>query len=76
MHCVCASGRAYSLPPHTPVRHVYRHGKQFNTIQNLKDATKDEWDAITEVELKTLVASMPNRVIEVIQKNGGETNYL
>uniref|UniRef100_A0A8R1HYW8 HTH_Tnp_Tc3_1 domain-containing protein n=1 Tax=Caenorhabditis japonica TaxID=281687 RepID=A0A8R1HYW8_CAEJA len=56
-------------------RRVYRHGKQFNTIQDLKVAIKAEWDAITEAELKTLVASMPNRVIEVIQKHGGETNY-
>uniref|UniRef100_A0A8R1E3Z0 HTH_Tnp_Tc3_1 domain-containing protein n=1 Tax=Caenorhabditis japonica TaxID=281687 RepID=A0A8R1E3Z0_CAEJA len=58
------------------VRHVYRHGKQLNIIQDLKDATKAEWDPITEAELKTLVVHMPNRVIEVIQKFGGDTKYL
>uniref|UniRef100_A0A8R1ESV5 HTH_Tnp_Tc3_1 domain-containing protein n=1 Tax=Caenorhabditis japonica TaxID=281687 RepID=A0A8R1ESV5_CAEJA len=57
------------------VRHVYRHGKQLNIIQDLKDATKAEWDPITEAELKTLVVHMPNRVIEVIQKFGGDTKY-
>uniref|UniRef100_A0A8R1HJC5 HTH_Tnp_Tc3_1 domain-containing protein n=1 Tax=Caenorhabditis japonica TaxID=281687 RepID=A0A8R1HJC5_CAEJA len=56
-------------------RHVYRHGKQLNIIQDLKDATKAEWDPITEAELKTLVVNMPNRVIEVIQKFGGDTKY-
>uniref|UniRef100_A0A8R1ICC4 HTH_Tnp_Tc3_1 domain-containing protein n=1 Tax=Caenorhabditis japonica TaxID=281687 RepID=A0A8R1ICC4_CAEJA len=34
------------------VRHVYHHGKQLNIIQNLEDATKAEWDPITEAELK------------------------
>uniref|UniRef100_A0A8R1ECX3 HTH_Tnp_Tc3_1 domain-containing protein n=2 Tax=Caenorhabditis japonica TaxID=281687 RepID=A0A8R1ECX3_CAEJA len=57
------------------VRHVYRQGKQLNIIQDLKDATKAEWDPITEAELKTLVVNMPNRVIEVIQKFGGDTKY-
>uniref|UniRef100_A0A8R1E9K3 HTH_Tnp_Tc3_1 domain-containing protein n=1 Tax=Caenorhabditis japonica TaxID=281687 RepID=A0A8R1E9K3_CAEJA len=55
------------------VCHVYHHGKQLNIIQVLKDATKAEWDPITEAELKTLVVNMPNRVIEVIQKFGGDT---
>uniref|UniRef100_A0A8R1IBP6 HTH_Tnp_Tc3_1 domain-containing protein n=1 Tax=Caenorhabditis japonica TaxID=281687 RepID=A0A8R1IBP6_CAEJA len=57
------------------VRHAYRHGKQFNTIQDLKDVIKAEWDAITQAELKMLVARIPNRVIKVIQKNGGDINY-
>uniref|UniRef100_A0A8R1ERY4 Uncharacterized protein n=1 Tax=Caenorhabditis japonica TaxID=281687 RepID=A0A8R1ERY4_CAEJA len=38
---------------------------------DLKDATKAEWDPITEAELKTLVVNMPNRMIEVIEKFGG-----
>ncbi|EFO86926.1 hypothetical protein CRE_09736 [Caenorhabditis remanei] len=57
------------------VRRVYKHGKQFNTIQELKDAVETEWNAITAAELRALVASMPNRMFEVIQKNGGETSY-
>uniref|UniRef100_A0A8R1E6W0 HTH_Tnp_Tc3_1 domain-containing protein n=1 Tax=Caenorhabditis japonica TaxID=281687 RepID=A0A8R1E6W0_CAEJA len=59
--------------PHLPT------GKRRNSHQQLykglvlKDATKAEWDPITEAELKTLVVNMPNRVIEVIQKFGGDT---
>ncbi|EFO91899.1 hypothetical protein CRE_12286 [Caenorhabditis remanei] len=57
------------------VRRVYKHGRQFNTIQELKDAVETEWNAITAAELRALVASMPNRLFEVIQNNGGETSY-
>ncbi|CAD6196522.1 unnamed protein product [Caenorhabditis auriculariae] len=57
-------------------RRVYRNGRQFNTIQDLKDALKAEWNNVTGAELKKYVASMPNRMFEVIQKNGGETNSL
>uniref|UniRef100_A0A8R1I7J2 DDE_3 domain-containing protein n=1 Tax=Caenorhabditis japonica TaxID=281687 RepID=A0A8R1I7J2_CAEJA len=56
-------------------RRVYRHGKQYNNTQDLMVALKDEWDAVSEAELKSLVSSMPNRLFEVIQKNGGETSY-
>ncbi|PIC43982.1 hypothetical protein B9Z55_004510 [Caenorhabditis nigoni] len=56
-------------------RRVYHNGRQFNNIGELKDALQKEWDLVTEQELKNLVASMPNRLIEVIQKNGGETSY-
>uniref|UniRef100_A0A8R1I419 Reverse transcriptase domain-containing protein n=1 Tax=Caenorhabditis japonica TaxID=281687 RepID=A0A8R1I419_CAEJA len=42
---------------------------------DLKVAIEAERDAITETEIKTLVANMPNRVIEVIQKYDGYTNY-
>uniref|UniRef100_A0A8R1I5M5 HTH_Tnp_Tc3_1 domain-containing protein n=1 Tax=Caenorhabditis japonica TaxID=281687 RepID=A0A8R1I5M5_CAEJA len=51
----------YSFPSRLSSR------KQLNIIQNLKDATKAEWDPITEAELKTLVVHMPYRVIKVIQ---------
>ncbi|EFO95713.1 hypothetical protein CRE_13905 [Caenorhabditis remanei] len=57
------------------VRRVFKHGRQFNTIQELKDAIETEWNAITAAELRALVASKPNRMFEVIQNNGGETSY-
>ncbi|CAO4381249.1 unnamed protein product [Caenorhabditis nigoni] len=56
-------------------RRVYKNGRQFNSIQELKDAVQEEWDRVTSVELQNLVASMPNRVCEVIKKDGGETSY-
>uniref|UniRef100_A0A8R1EJI5 HTH_Tnp_Tc3_1 domain-containing protein n=1 Tax=Caenorhabditis japonica TaxID=281687 RepID=A0A8R1EJI5_CAEJA len=42
---------------------------------DLRVAIKAERDAITEAELTMLVARMPNRVIKVTQKNGGDINY-
>ncbi|CAI2346974.1 unnamed protein product [Caenorhabditis sp. 36 PRJEB53466] len=42
-------------------------------VQDLKDALLIEWNLVTAAELKNLVSSMPNRLFEVIQKNGGET---
>ncbi|CAI2356003.1 unnamed protein product [Caenorhabditis sp. 36 PRJEB53466] len=57
------------------VRRVYRHGKQYASVQDLKDALLIEWNLVTAAELKNLVSSMPNRLFQVIQKNGGETSY-
>ncbi|PIC13704.1 hypothetical protein B9Z55_027567 [Caenorhabditis nigoni] len=57
------------------VRRVYKNGKQYGSIQELKDALQKEWDAISTAELEQLVASMTDRLVEVIQKNGGETSY-
>uniref|UniRef100_A0A8R1EH88 HTH_Tnp_Tc3_1 domain-containing protein n=1 Tax=Caenorhabditis japonica TaxID=281687 RepID=A0A8R1EH88_CAEJA len=74
------------LPQTTQHRHLpigkrrnsrLQHYKELVCFEmiDLKDAIKAEWDEITETEWKILVARMPNRVIEVIQKNGGDTNY-
>ncbi|CAI2350277.1 unnamed protein product [Caenorhabditis sp. 36 PRJEB53466] len=57
------------------VRRVYRHGKQYASVQDLKDALLIEWNLVTAAELKNLVSSMPKRLFQVIQKNGGETSY-
>uniref|UniRef100_A0A8R1IL46 Uncharacterized protein n=1 Tax=Caenorhabditis japonica TaxID=281687 RepID=A0A8R1IL46_CAEJA len=42
---------------------------------DLKAALLQEWDSISVAELQKLVASMPNRMFEVIQNHGGETSY-
>uniref|UniRef100_A0A8R1IGM3 HTH_Tnp_Tc3_1 domain-containing protein n=1 Tax=Caenorhabditis japonica TaxID=281687 RepID=A0A8R1IGM3_CAEJA len=82
-------GKKQKLPqttqhPHLPIgkrrNSRLQHYKElvcFETKKrmDLKDAIKAEWDASKEAELKMLVARMPNRVIKVIQKNGGDTNY-
>lgn len=57
------------------VRRVYANGRQFQSKQELKDAIKLEWDKITVGELKNLITSMPNRVFEVVQRNGEATKY-
>uniref|UniRef100_A0A8R1IEQ7 HTH_Tnp_Tc3_1 domain-containing protein n=1 Tax=Caenorhabditis japonica TaxID=281687 RepID=A0A8R1IEQ7_CAEJA len=73
-------GKKQKLPqttqhPHLPIGKHRNSRLQLYKGLDLKDATKAEWDPITEAELKTLVVNMPNRVIEVIQKFGGDTKY-
>uniref|UniRef100_A0A8R1I7L2 HTH_Tnp_Tc3_1 domain-containing protein n=2 Tax=Caenorhabditis japonica TaxID=281687 RepID=A0A8R1I7L2_CAEJA len=54
---------------------VYKNGKQYNSISELKDAVKTEWSEIPPSYLENLFNSMPNRIFQVIQKNGGFTSY-
>uniref|UniRef100_A0A8R1E5U9 Tc1-like transposase DDE domain-containing protein n=2 Tax=Caenorhabditis japonica TaxID=281687 RepID=A0A8R1E5U9_CAEJA len=56
-------------------RSVYKNGKQYNSISELKDAVKTEWSKIHPSYLENLSNSMPNRIFQVIQKNGGFTRY-
>uniref|UniRef100_A0A8R1EJ87 Tc3 transposase DNA binding domain-containing protein n=1 Tax=Caenorhabditis japonica TaxID=281687 RepID=A0A8R1EJ87_CAEJA len=56
-------------------RSVYKNGKQYNSIFELKDAVKTEWSKIHPSYLENLSNSMPNRIFQVIQKNGGFTSY-
>lgn len=54
---------------------VYKHGRQFNTISDLKDCIKDSWRKIGRSTLQTLINSMPERIFEVIKAKGGPTKY-
>lgn len=56
-------------------RKVYEGGKQFETIESLKDAITEAWSSISLNYLESLYKSMPNRIFEVISKNGGSTHY-
>jgi hypothetical protein len=55
-------------------RAVYADGKQTNTEHELKTAVMAAWENISPDLIAKLVASMPNRCIEVIQKQGGKTH--
>uniref|UniRef100_A0A8R1I5W6 HTH_Tnp_Tc3_1 domain-containing protein n=1 Tax=Caenorhabditis japonica TaxID=281687 RepID=A0A8R1I5W6_CAEJA len=48
-----------------------------NTMKSAKyvDAVKTEWSKIHPSYLENLSNSMPNRIFQVIQKNGGVTSY-
>uniref|UniRef100_A0A8R1EQV2 Transposable element Tc3 transposase-like DNA-binding HTH domain-containing protein n=1 Tax=Caenorhabditis japonica TaxID=281687 RepID=A0A8R1EQV2_CAEJA len=54
---------------------VYKTGKQYNSISELKNAVKAEWNKIQPSYFENLSNSMPNRIFQVIQKNGGFTKY-
>lgn len=56
-------------------RDVYRGGKQFNKVNELKQAIERSWSRIKSKDLKNLVNSMPNRVFNCIQRNGAKVDY-
>jgi transposase len=59
----------------TLARAVYRDGRQFVTIKELKDAIKLEWAKLGPNEFHALANSMPNRLFETIKHQGGTTKY-
>lgn len=57
------------------VREVYRNGRQFSNVQELKDAILASWERVEKVSLKKLLDSMPNRTFEVIANQDGSTEH-
>ena len=56
-------------------RRVYGHGRQFDTLEDLADKIIDCWDSITDQYLNKLYDSIPRRLVEVLEKNGGPSSY-
>lgn len=56
-------------------REVYKDGKQYDSVEELKKAVLTAWEAIPEEYLKQLIASMKNRIFEIINRNGRQTHY-
>lgn len=57
------------------VRMVYDNGKQYDTKNELKKAILDAWDDLGQDTIRKLFDSMPNRVYELIRKNGHKIQY-
>ena len=57
------------------VQRVYDGGKQYATLAELKVALKKAWDDIDQKTLDDLLASMPNRLKECIERKGMKTRY-
>lgn len=57
------------------VRRVYADNRQFQTVDELKQAILEAWDSIETEVLQNLINSMPNRIFQVIQRSGGVTDY-
>jgi len=57
------------------VRDIYVNGKQYDNIDQLKNAISAVWDKVGKSILQKLVDSMPSRIFEVISKQGNSTKY-
>lgn len=73
-------------PDLNPVENLWGHmsrkiyaqkaqGHLFKTTLELKLAIKEAWEDLDRTLLQNLVDSMPNRIFEVVNKNGGPINY-
>ncbi len=56
-------------------RKVYSGGKQFSTVSELRAEIEAQWAAISADYIVSLVGSMPQRCISVIQAKGDKINY-
>ena len=56
-------------------RAVYSNGQQYDTVSDLKVAVLDAWSQIPLERLATLIKSMPDRCLEVVEKKGSNTHY-
>ena len=56
-------------------RAVFANGRQFHNKNDLREEILKQWSLIKPQDLSNHVKSMTDRVIELIQKNGGTTKY-
>ena len=54
---------------------VYKNGKQYDTVADLKTAILKAWEEIPGEYLHKLISSMKNRIFEVINRNARKTHY-
>ena len=57
------------------VAKVYKGGRQYSAISELKYTILDAWEKIPSVQLQKLVDSMPSQIFEVVKANGGSSKY-
>lgn len=53
------------------VRRVYADNKTYQT----KEAIQQAWDDLDQEMIDNLIQSMPNRIFQLINRNGGPTDY-
>ena len=56
-------------------RRVYANNKQYETVQELKDAITTAFAELDQEVINNLVRSMPNRIYQLINRNGVLTDY-
>lgn len=56
-------------------KRVYANGRQFDKVDDLRQAIQAAWDGISIELLRKLVLSMPKRCSDVLRAQGGHTSY-
>uniref|UniRef100_A0A914VA76 Tc1-like transposase DDE domain-containing protein n=1 Tax=Plectus sambesii TaxID=2011161 RepID=A0A914VA76_9BILA len=57
------------------VRRIYQDNREYQTVNQLKEAITEAWDSVSAELLQKLADSMKNRIIQVIQRFGNVTDY-
>ena len=57
------------------VRRIYAENKQYQSKEELKQAIQQAWEDLDQETIDNLILSMPNRIFQVINRNGGPTDY-
>lgn len=56
-------------------KRVYKNGRQFDKLSDLRDALRMEWENSTLDEMKNMATSMPCRRLDLVEGNSGPTRY-
>ena len=57
------------------MHHVYKDGKQYYSLNDLREAIIREWNGMNQEFIKKLIDSMPKRVAKVVEVNGEAIGY-
>ena len=60
---------------YTGARDVYEHSRQFDFVDDLKEAILASWERIPMASLHSLVDSMQRRALELFERGDRETSY-
>jgi hypothetical protein len=56
-------------------RRVYKDGKQYDDLKELREAVLIAWESISLSEVCGVIDSMPRCCVEVIEREGDKTHY-
>ena len=56
-------------------RAVYKNGRQFDTLEDLREALTYEWENLSLEYIRSLIESMPRRVCQLWKRDGREIEY-
>jgi len=57
------------------VHRVYGNNRQYGVLNELKESIQEAWDSIPQVIIDKLIASMHERLVDVLKAQGGKTRF-